>query len=103
MTTKEQYARFENVPDGSTIDRSNGRVIVWYPRGERVVVKLGGGPAPWEILTAEDARSVARYIAIDGWTCVPNCLRAYADAVDAMLHVGYPERDMQTTDEELGY
>ena len=67
MTTKEQYARFENVPDGSTIDRSNGRVIVWYPRGERVVVKLVA-PA----------------------TC-PTCGQA----------VSYPERDMQTTDEEL--
>lgn len=69
MTIKSKYARFPNVPHGSTIDSSNGRYIVWYPRGERVVVKLVA-PA----------------------TC-PTCGQA----------VGYPERDMRTVDEELGY
>lgn len=57
-------------PAGTTIEyRADGRVFVWYPRGERVVVKLVA-PA----------------------TC-PTCGQA----------VGYPERDMRTVDEELGY
>lgn len=39
--TKGRYARFDNAPAGSTIERrDDGRVFLWYPRGERVLVKL---------------------------------------------------------------
>ena len=42
---KGDYLMFKDAPPGSTIERrDDGRVFIWYPRGERVVVKLGGAP-----------------------------------------------------------
>lgn len=85
MTTG-QYINLDNAPEGSTVEhRDDGRTFVWYPKGERVTVKLGGtGPAPWEVLTAEDARKLASYLEMHNFENKPQILRAYADAVDAL-------------------
>ena len=100
----------------------DGRRIVWYNEPlTRYVVKLVtpetcptcgqavGHPSdwdtPWDVLPAQLARDIADHVSdrdmygIEFRTA--SILRTYADAVDAMLHAGYPERDMQTTDEEL--
>ena len=37
---KGKRARFPNVPEGSTIEYLDDRAVAWYPRGERVEVKL---------------------------------------------------------------
>ena len=65
----------------------------------RFVVKLGG-PAPWEILKAADARRIGDRLLMlhPKWETTVGRLYDYADAVDAMTR---PERDMVTTDEEL--
>lgn len=65
-----------NTNPGETFTRTS-------PPLNRFVVKLGG-PAPWEILTAADARAIARYLELDGWTANPQALHRYADAVDAI-------------------
>ena len=75
------------------------------PPLNRFVVKLGG-PAPWEILTADDAREIADALQRHGdvyWvdSSWSNILRRYAVAVDAVDAMTHPERDMVTTDEEL--
>ena len=54
------------------------------PPLNRVVVKVGGGPAPWEALRANTARTIARDIEGRGWPIWAEILREYADAVDAM-------------------
>ena len=86
MTTG-QYINLDNAPDGSTVEhRDDGRTFVWYPKGERVTVKLGG-PAPWEILSAADARRAAYYLDVDDdmdYMGLFKTLNAYADAVDAL-------------------
>ena len=53
------------------------------PPLNRFTVKLGG-PAPWDVLTAEDARYYAGLLEKDGRIGSAWRLRAYADAVDAM-------------------
>ena len=93
--TKGKYAKFPNVPEGSVIEYSEGRAVAWYPRGERVEVKLPLHPAPqlpWEVLTADDARELACEISVfveaealsKLWLADARVLDAYADAVDAM-------------------
>ena len=83
MTTG-QYINLDNAPPGSTVEhRDDGRTFVWYPKGERVTVKLGG-LAPWEVLTAERARAIAEALDAVGWYRYPQILNAYADAVDAL-------------------
>lgn len=73
------------------------------PPLNRFTVKLGG-PAPWEVLTASNARNIADHVSDQDMYGiefrVAAILRTYADAVDAMTP-SRPERDMQTTDEEL--
>ena len=53
------------------------------PPLNRFTVKLGGA-APWDVLTAEDARYYAGLLEKDGRIGSAWRLRAYADAVDAM-------------------
>lgn len=88
---KGKYAKFPNAPEGSTIEYLEGRAVAWYPKGERKVVKLGG-PAPWEILTANHARELAceisAFVEAEAlsklWLADARVLDAYADAVDAL-------------------
>ena len=92
---KGKYAKFPNAPEGSTIEYLEGRAVAWYPKGERVEVKLPLGepmPLPWEVLTADDARELACEISVfveaealsKLWLADARVLDAYADAVDAM-------------------
>ena len=37
---KGKYAQFPSAPEGSVIEYSEGRAVAWYPKGERVEVKL---------------------------------------------------------------
>lgn len=85
--TKGKYAKFSNVPEGSVIEYLEGRAVAWYPRGERVEVKLPlkpVAPLPWEVLTADDARYYADLLDSDGRIGSAWRLRAYACAVDAL-------------------
>lgn len=90
--TKGKYAKFPNVPEGSVIEYLDDRALAWYPKGERKVVKLGGDPSPWEILTADDARELACEIRAfvkaealsELWLADAEHLYNYADAVDAL-------------------
>jgi hypothetical protein len=89
---KGKYAKFPNAPEGSTIEYLEGRAVAWYPRGERKVVKLGGEPLPWEVLTASHARELAceigAFVEAEAlsklWLADAEHLYRYADAVDAM-------------------
>ena len=60
--------------------------IIYYPRGgERVTAHIApAAEAPWDVLTAEDARYYAGLLEKDGRIGSAWRLRAYADAVDAM-------------------
>ena len=80
-------------------DNTDETFVRTAPPLNRFTVKLGG-PAPWEILTAADARGLAYFCDRDGAPETARMLRDYADAVDAMTH---PERDMRITNEDLGY
>lgn len=80
-------------------DNTDETFVRTAPPLNRFTVKLGG-PAPWEILTAADARDVADVLMAEEYTHTAARVLRYADAVDAMTP-GYPERDMVTTDEEL--
>ena len=83
MTTG-QYINLDNVPPGSTVEhRGDGRTFVWYPKGERVTVKLGG-PAPWDVPPAFLARLLAQHHEAEGASNTAAALWAYADAVDAL-------------------
>ncbi len=53
------------------------------PPLNRFTVKLGG-PAPWDVLTAEDARYYAGLLDSGGRIGSAWRLREYADAVDAL-------------------
>ena len=69
------------------------------PPLNRFTVKLGG-PAPWDVLTADVARAMSEALAhyaafwIDAtWA---DALRAYADAVDAMTQPARIEYETET-------
>lgn len=83
-----KYAKFPSAPEGSTIEYLDDRAVAWYPKGERVEVKLPlepVAPLPWEILTAADARYYAELLDSDGRIGSAWRLRQYADAVDALV------------------
>lgn len=78
---------------------------IMYPvKLERVTARIAPSPAPWEVLTAADAREMADDIRgawmndILGvsWMADAHKLTAYADAVDAMTQ---PARIEYTTEE----
>ncbi|MCB0245765.1 MAG: hypothetical protein KDI12_20295 [Anaerolineae bacterium] len=56
--------------------------IIYPTKAERVTARVA--PAPWDVLTAEDARYYAGLLEKDGRIGSAWRLRAYADAVDAM-------------------
>lgn len=58
--------------------------IIYYPRGERVTARIAPAAAPWEVLTAQQARQIAGVLAEYGIAAFSWKLRHYADAVDAM-------------------
>lgn len=61
-------------------------------------VKLGDGPAPWDVLTADKAREIALNAWFYGLDDTVITLSAYADAIDAMSRSG---RVMATTEKEV--
>ena len=81
---------------------TNETFIRTAPPLNRFTVKLGGGPAPWKILTAYHARGLAYFFDRDGAPETARIMREYADAVDAMTP-GYPERDTVAAVEDLGF
>lgn len=61
--TKGKYAKFPNVPEGSTIEYLDDRAVAWYPRGERVEVKLplgGVTSVPEGVNVNADLRALLR-------------------------------------------
>lgn len=59
-------------------------ITLYEPPLQRITAKVMPTPLPWEVLTAEDARRIAKntinVLTFEDWAY----LRAYADAVDAM-------------------
>ena len=59
--------------------------IIYYQRGERVTAHIApAAKAPWDVLTADDARYYAGLLEEYGRIGSAWRLRKYADAVDAM-------------------
>lgn len=59
--------------------------IIYCPRGERVTARIApAAKAPWDVLTAQQARQIAGVLAEYGIAAFSWKLRHYADAVDAM-------------------
>ena len=59
-------------------------ITLYEPPLQRITAKVMPTPLPWEVLTAEDARRIAKntinVLTFEDWAY----LRAYVDAVDAM-------------------
>ncbi len=71
---KGKYAQFPSAPEGSVIEYSEGRAVAWYPKGERVEVKLpldrvaGESPAVSEELWGLLKPGAVFELLSDGWT-----------------------------------
>ena len=97
---KGKYAQFPSAPEGSVIEYSEGRAVAWYPKGERVEVKLpldDPVPLPWEILTVswtlnliEDLRGDIGAGTKSFWI---ELLQEYADAVGAWTRKAVGDED----------
>ena len=68
--------------------------IIYPTKAERVTARVA--PAPWDVLTAEDARYYAGLLEKDGRIGSAWRLRAYADAVDAMTQPARIEYETET-------
>ncbi len=90
---KGKYAQFPSAPEGSVIEYSEGRAVAWYPKGERVEVKLpldrvaGESPAVSEELWGLLKPGAVFELLSDGWTQVSTKTIYIAAVVDDVVVV----------------
>ena len=90
---KGKRARFPNVPEGSTIEYLDDRAVAWYPRGERVEVKLPldravGSPSEVDAELWALLKPGARFeLLSDGWAQVSTKTIHVAAVVDETVVV----------------